>query len=117
MEQSDNKKVTTAASKKLNTTGIRVDKDTRRIIARILDKLNKKQFGKRVKANQLIALAIGLLNDDHYKQLQKQSLSNADKLEMQFKEYVRQHGSISKDEFLGKLHELFIGQMSQTARS
>ena len=103
MEQNTTQKTSKSSSKKVNTIGIRVDKNTKRQIARILDKINKKQFGKRVKTNQLISLALNLVTEEHYKQLQEQSLSNADKLEQKYRKFVSENGAISKDEFIGKL--------------
>lgn len=114
METSENKKQLKSNSKKLNTTGIRVGKETKRDLARLIEKVNKKQFGKRIKVGELIALSIKLIAEKHIVELQQASLSNADKIEMQYKEYVRQNGAISKDDFLGKLHNLMVGNMTPT---
>lgn len=112
METSENKKQIKSNSKKLNTAGIRVNKDTRRDLARLVEKVNKKQFGKKVKISEVIALAITLIGEKHIQELQQFSLTNADKIEMQYKDYIRQNGSISKDDFLGKLHDLMLGKMA-----
>ena len=114
METSENKKQSKIKIKKLNTAGIRVDKETQRDLNRLVDKINKKQFGKKVKISQIIALSVKLIGDEHIKELQHNSLSNADKIEMQYRDYIRQNGAISKDEFLGKLHNLMLGSMTQT---
>ncbi|MBT4761078.1 MAG: hypothetical protein HOO06_05210 [Bdellovibrionaceae bacterium] len=112
METIENKKQTKLSSKKLNTAGVRVNKETRRDLTRLVDKINKKQFGKRVKISEVIALAITLVGEKHIQLLQQSSLSNADKIEMQYKDYIRQNGSISKDDFLGKLHDLMLGKLT-----
>lgn len=114
METSGNKKQTPHQRKRINMSGIRVSKKTRRDLNRLLDKVNKKQFGKKIKINQIIAISIKLICDEHIKELQQSSLTNADKIEMQYREYIRQNSSIPKDEFLGKLHKLMLGKMSQT---
>jgi hypothetical protein len=114
METSETKKQSKASPKKLTTAGIRVCKETRRELNRLMDKINKKQFGKRIKIDRIIALSIKLIHDEHIKELQQSSFSNADKIEIQYREYIRQNGAISKDDFLGKLHELMLETMSQT---
>lgn len=114
METLNDKKKSKIESKKINTAGIRVTKEIRRDLARLLDKINKKQFGKKIKASQVIAVAIKLIEEKHIQELQQSSYSNADKIEMQYREYVRQNGAISKDQYLGKLHELMLGNMSQS---
>ncbi len=113
MDTTDTKKQIKKPTPKVSTTGIRVSKEIRKDIARLLETINKKQFGKKIKVAQLIELAIKLINDDHIKELQQTSLTNADKIEMQYRDYVRQNGPISKDEYMGKLHELMLGQMSK----
>ena len=105
MEQIKNENVIKVKSKKSAYSTIRLTQNTKKKLTQLLNKSNKKNFGKRVKADQLILLALELITDDHVKNLQENSLSNADKLEMKFKEYVRKNGSISKDDFLGKLLE------------
>jgi hypothetical protein len=35
--------------------------------------------------------------------LQQSTLSNGDRVEMLYREHVKKHGAISKDEFLGRL--------------
>ena len=114
MATDENKKQIKIQGKRVNTAGIRVSKETQRDLNRLLDKVNKKQFGKKIKINQIIAISIKLICDEHIKKLQQSSLTNADKIEMQYREYVRQNGAISKDNFLGKLHKLMLGNMSQT---
>src|SRR5690349_21174494 len=81
---------------------IRVRKDTRKRVLAELAKVNKKDFGKKVRVDQFIALAVSLVTPEHIVQLQESSLSNADRLERDFKSYVAKHGPLSKDEYLGK---------------
>ncbi len=112
METVETKKQVKKSNNKVTTTGMRISKETRKDLARLLELANKKQFGKRVKASHIIVLALKLIGENHIKELQQASLSNSDKIEMQYREYVHQNGAISKDDFLGKLHELMLGKMS-----
>lgn len=81
---------------------IRVRKDTRKRVLTELARINKKDFGKNVRADELIALAVSLVTSEHIVKLQEGSLSNSDRLERDYRTYVAQHGHIAKDEYLGK---------------
>lgn len=85
------------------TIPIRVKRETKKRLIAELMKANKKEFGKRIKADDLISLALSLLQDKHIAELQDQSLSNTDRLEHQRKEFIKQHGPITMDAFLGRL--------------
>jgi len=83
-------------------SALRVKKDTRRRVLADLTKINKKDFGKNVHADELIALAISLVTPEHIQKLQELSLSNADRLERDYRAYISKHGQMTKDAYLGK---------------
>lgn len=87
----------------VSTTPVRVKRETRRLIEKELAKANKKDFGRRVRVDDLLSVALSLLNAEHIKALQETSLSNADRLDMQYREHVKNHGNVTKDAFLGIL--------------
>lgn len=87
----------------VSTAPIRVKRETRKRIATELAKLNKKDYGRRIRPDDLINLALSLVTQAHRDQLQDESLSNADRLDRQWKEYAKKHGAISMDLFLGLL--------------
>ena len=103
MGQSNIHNVTKSANKTAQFSSVRLTSATKKRLSTILRGVNKKGFGKRVKASQVIELSLSLLSDHHIKQLQEKSISNADILEMRFREYSKKHGKISKDDFLGIL--------------
>lgn len=103
MENIEVKKVVKPLKKKSTSSALRVSNDTKRALAAELTKINKKDFGRKVKADQLLKLLLTLIKPEHIKGLQEQSLANADRLEMQYREFVKRNGDVSKDEFLGKL--------------
>ncbi len=47
--------------------------------------------------------SLSLIELKHMEELQENSLTNADKLEKKFRDYVTKNGVISKDDFIGKL--------------
>ena len=85
------------------TVGLRVKRETKRRIQAELAKVNKKDFGKKVRCDELIGTALSLLTEQHLKALQDGSMTNADRLELQYRDYVKKHGATTKDEFLGKI--------------
>ncbi len=89
-----------------NTVPIRVKKITSRSIRTILNKLNKKALGKRIIVDDIISKAITLLSEKEFNELQEASYSSKDRLEIQFQEYCRANGNISKEKFLERLLEV-----------
>lgn len=103
MEQAKTEKSIKTKAPNVSTVGLRVKRETKRRVMQELAKINKKDFGKRIKADDLIALALSLVEARHVTALQQSSLSNGDRVEMLYREHVKRHGATSKDEFLGKL--------------
>ena len=105
MEQIENQNVTKVTKKTSNFTAVRISKATQKKLSSVIGKVNKKDFGKRIKADDVIKAALDLLTESHIKSMQERSLSNADLLEMKFKEMQRKNSRLTKDEFLGLLLE------------
>lgn len=101
MEQANSVKQSKARLVNATTVLIRVKRETKKWVLAELAKLNKKDFGRKIRCDDLISLAMSLVKDHHLKELQNTSLSNADRLELQYREYVKKHGPLTKDEFLG----------------
>jgi hypothetical protein len=66
-------------------------------------KANKKDFGRSVRDSDIISLALTLVTDAHIQSLQEKTLSNKDRLGMKHADYMKKHGKIGYDEFLGLL--------------
>ncbi len=88
---------------KRDISAIRIDIATQKLLSSLILKANRKNFGRKIKAVQLVQLALTKISEQDIKQLQDASLSNSDRLEMRFREHVKKFGAISKDEFLGLL--------------
>ena len=76
---------------------------TQKLVSSLLTKANRKSYGRKVKASQLIQHALSKLDEADIKLLQDQSLSNADRMEMKFREYCKRNSGATRDEFLGQL--------------
>lgn len=81
---------------------LRVKKETRKKAMSDLAKANKKDFGRRVRMDEYVSLALSLVTPEHLVSLQESSLTNKDRFEREYRDYVTQHGPIQKDAYLGK---------------
>ena len=82
---------------------IRISKSTVKTIKGLLQKVNKKFYGRKVKPDDLILKSISLLTDDHLEEIKQAALTNADRLELAYQEHCKANGQISKDEYFGLL--------------
>ena len=86
-----------------NSVPIRISKPTARHLRSILTKCNRKAHGRRVKADDIIKLAIDQMSDSDFEKIKLSTYSSQGRLEIEFKKYCQQHGNVSKDEFLSLL--------------
>ena len=103
MEVNNNENSVKVLPKAPKSSTLRVLKETRRRVLQELAKINKKDYGRKVKFDELLSLALNKVTANDHKALQECSLSNSDRFEKQYKEYATKNGSLSKDEYLGKL--------------
>lgn len=104
METKPNEKKVRSANAKTNTMlAIRVKKETAKVVQDLLKKLNKKDFGRRVRADELISLAVTLVTPEHHKQLQDATLSEHDRVKREFREHCSKNGNISFEQYIGEL--------------
>lgn len=103
MEQIDEKKVIKPTVKKSNSTSLRVSIDTKRKVVSELTKANKKAFGRKLKPDQLVALGLSKITPKDIVELQERSLSNEDRAEKAYRDYISKFGQITRDEFTGKM--------------
>ena len=108
------KKVQKQAAKKSDVASIRVGKATSKQVQQTLEQINKKDFGKRVKLDALVALAMTRITQSDIATLQENSLSNQDRFERDYATYCTEYGKISKDEYLGKR---LSGEISAQSKS
>ncbi len=103
METKQESKVNKAKAATASTAPIRVKRETKRRLLAELAKVNKKDFGRKIRIDDLISVLLPMLTDAHIKSLQNNSMTNADHLERQYRAYISKHGPLTKDEFIGKL--------------
>jgi len=100
-ENSENHKK--ARRPRSNTTPMRLLKTTAKELKSIVTSLNKKPLGKKVRVDEVIVKALSLLKERHLEEIKESTLTNADKLELTYREYCKSNGQISKDEYIGRL--------------
>lgn len=88
--------------KKPSYAALRIRRETKRQIECDLERINKKDLGRRIRAEDYLTLAVSLITPQHLETLQEASLTNADRLERDFRAYAAEHGAISRDEYLGR---------------
>ena len=86
-----------------STVPIRVKKTTLRSIRQILNRLNKKAHGRKIITDDVVSKALGLLQDEHFEEIKKMTYSSQDHLDLQYQEYCRLNGQVSKGKFLEML--------------
>jgi len=113
VEKSSEKK--TAPPKRKNVLK-KLDQESAKLLGHLKDKANKKNFGRKVKDSEIIALGLSLVSSEHIQNLQNQTLSEKDRLQMAHDEYQKVHGKLTLDQFIGKLirGEIALTQQSNT---
>lgn len=101
MESNSNEKKVKAA-KPSGYSSLRVKKDIKKRIMSDLSRINKKDFGRKVHLSEYLDLIMGFLTADHISTLQEGSLSNTDRFERDYRNYVALNGAMPKDEYFGK---------------
>lgn len=116
MEQNTENKTVKNATKKTDSTAIRFDKAFMKQISKLVDKANKKQFGRKVKPKSilvnLLKMAEPSLLENVVKKSQEESLSHNDKRELYLKERISKFSG-SKEQLESKMMEVFDQYLSQ----
>lgn len=102
MENLESKNKTKSKSETTHSL-IRISSETRKKLQNRIEEINQKDFGKNVRTDELISLALDLVRKEHIERLQQSSLSNHERMDREYKAYIAKHGPISKDEYLGML--------------
>ncbi len=89
------------AAKRSTYSAQHVKSETRKRIKALVAQLNRKDFGRRIHGDAVIALGLSLIRAEHLSKLQEASLSESDRLERDYRTYVAKHGPITKDAYLG----------------
>lgn len=103
METSEAKNAAKPKLKKPTSSAIRVALETRKKLLVELSKINKKQFGKRVKVDALLLKLLTKITAQDVSELQEASLTGRDRMEQSYRAHCSKFGQITMDEYLGIL--------------
>ena len=87
----------------VTTETIRLKIETKRSVLGHVAALNRKDLGRTLTTDDVVAKAISLLTPEHLAELQEASLTPKDRFGRKHREYCAQHGEISEDDFLSVL--------------
>lgn len=82
----------------------KLDQDTAKLLGQIKDKVNRKDFGRKIRDNEIIAQSLRLITSDHIKSLQENSYTGLDRIKMLHDDYQKKHGKITYEQFLLKMY-------------
>ncbi len=82
-------------------TSLRVKKGTKDDALKILESINKKDFGRKVSIDDLITKVLENVTKEDIQLLQKKSLRNKDRQAIIHQYYCKKVKKISDDEFIG----------------
>ena len=95
----DNMDVKNAGENGGNTT-LPVSNNTKRRVVEAVERMNKKERGRKIKIDELIAALLDRLDGQLEKKLQEATLSTMDLIEEEHAKYSTEHGEIPFDQFL-----------------
>lgn len=90
--------------KKSSTEPVRVKKEFRKKLISDLLRINRKGE-RKISMTAYLEKAVSLLTEDHVTELREKTLTNRDRLDRKYRDFVSKFGPMSEDEFIGKLLE------------
>lgn len=81
----------------------KLDPETSKLLQTIKEKVNKKNFGRKVRDSEIIKKALALLKPEHIEELQESTLTERDRLALAHEDYQKAHGKLTLDQFIGML--------------
>ena len=117
MKKNITEKCSKTKSDLASSTPIRVSQETYKKLISLLEKVNQKDFGKKIRSDDVIGLSLTLLKTEHFQRLHDESLTNADRMEILFREYKNKNKTATKEIFYGALlkGEIVPNQETKTA--
>jgi len=114
MEQKETAKKKSSTKVKSQSGTIRLSKDTIKKIASDLAKINKKELGRKVKAEAYMVEAISGMNEAKIEKLRQNSLTPADKTRVLYQTYCKNHGQITFEEFNFQMAQAQLKALNST---
>ena len=87
----------------VTSVAVRIRCKTKSKLEHLLRKANKDRLGKKVKVDDLILFALGLITDTHLADICTKTLSNKDRMELLYRKLSKEKRGITRDQFFGML--------------
>lgn len=81
----------------------KLDAEAAKLLQSLNDKANKKNYGRKVRDSEIILKALLLMEEAHIGELQEQSLTEKDRLQIAYERFQKENGKTSMDQFIGHL--------------
>ena len=117
MSQEQKTKVSKAASNGASTTPVRLKQATHKKLQKILDAVNKKEYGRKIRPDAVIDAALALIGVEQIEHLRTSSMTNADRLDKLYRAHVAKEKFISKDDFIGLVLSGRVNELGEGATS
>jgi hypothetical protein len=82
---------------------IRIRQKTKSKLELLLRQTNKDRPGRKVKADDLICFSLDLLTQQHLAEICDKMLSNRDRIELLFQQFLKGRRGATREDFLGEL--------------
>jgi mevalonate kinase len=97
------------ATDEVTSVAVRIRCKTKSKLEHLLRKANKDRLGKKVKIDDLILFALGLITETHLEDICSKTLSNKDRMELLYRKLSKEKRGITRDDFFGMLLDGKIG--------
>jgi len=91
------------SSDETTSSAVRIRHNTKVKLEQLLRQANKERLGRKVKVDDLLVFALGLITDQHLAEICNKTLSNKDRMELLYRKLSREKRGITRDEVLGAL--------------
>ena len=92
MSNKDNRPAPSAA---LSYSTIRVRKPTANRLKTIISKINRKTYGRKVTATDVVEVSLSLLGETELMEIEQSTYSNQDRLDIEYKQFCKKSGKVS----------------------
>ena len=101
------------AKSTLAGTSVRLKKSTIRLLRTLVNKANKKSYGRKIHVDDVIKKSLENCGDSMLEEIKEESLTGSDRIDMAYKKFCRDRGHVSKEEYLVQLLEAGKDSMKQ----
>ena len=86
-----------------SSSPVRISPKTRVKLDQLLRQANKDRLGRRVKPDDVMAFALGLVTDEHLAAICDNTMSNKDRMEALFRRMAKERRGFTREDFFGLL--------------